>query len=115
MGPYPSGLDDGGCQDNGIDLYLRDDVTRIEQERGKLRLRSAARLGRGSKEAMVGGLQSAVLGLMDVFRSGFIDRAVQSGRALGVSPRSNRDAEVIASVRRTRSRDGLHGHQAVFH
>jgi phosphoribosylaminoimidazolecarboxamide formyltransferase / IMP cyclohydrolase len=85
-------------RDNGIDLYLRDDVTGTELERWKLLFeKTPARLTPEQKQQWLGDFRSAVLGSDGYipFRDS-IDRAVQSGVCWVVQPGgSNRDAEVI--------------------
>jgi phosphoribosylaminoimidazolecarboxamide formyltransferase/IMP cyclohydrolase len=97
--PFRSGLRRPE-QDNGIDLYLRDQVTGTELERWKMLLeKTPARLTQEQKQRWLGDFKSAVLGSDGYipFRDS-IDRAVQSGVRWVVQPGgSNRDAEVIAA------------------
>jgi phosphoribosylaminoimidazolecarboxamide formyltransferase/IMP cyclohydrolase len=87
-------------QDNGIDLYLRDDVTETELERLRMLFETApARLTQEQKQQWLGDFKSGVLGSDGYipFRDS-IDRAMQSGVRWVVQPGgSNRDAEVIAA------------------
>src|SRR5215204_3500940 len=87
-------------QDNGIDLYLRDDVTGTELGRWQtLFEKTPARLTEEQKRQWLGDFGSAVLGSDGYipFRDS-VDRAVQSGVRWVVQPGgSNRDAEVIAA------------------
>jgi phosphoribosylaminoimidazolecarboxamide formyltransferase / IMP cyclohydrolase len=87
-------------QDNGIDLYLRDDVTGTELERWKMLCeKTPAQLTEEQKQQWLGDFRSAVLGSDGYipFRDS-IDRAVHSGVRWIVQPGgSNRDAEVIAA------------------
>jgi phosphoribosylaminoimidazolecarboxamide formyltransferase/IMP cyclohydrolase len=87
-------------QDNGIDLYVRDDVTETELEQWKLLFeKPPARLTKEQKQQWLRGFKSAVLGSDGYipFRDS-IDRAVQSGVRWVVQPGgSNRDSEVIAA------------------
>ena len=97
--PFRSGLRRPE-QDNGIDLYLRDDVTRTELERWKMLFeKTPARLTHEQKQQWLEDFKSAVLGSDGYipFRDS-IDRAVHSGVRWLVQPGgSNRDAEVIAA------------------
>ena len=97
--PFRSGLRRPE-QDNGIDLYLRDDVTGTELERWNMLFeKTPARLTEEQKQQWLGDFRSAVLGSDGYipFRDS-IDRAVQSGVRWIVQPGgSNRDAEVIAA------------------
>ena len=87
-------------QDNGIDLYLRDDVTGTELERWKLLFeKTPAQLTQEQKRQWLGDFRSAVLGSDGYipFRDS-IDRAVHSGVRWIVQPGgSNRDAEAIVT------------------
>jgi phosphoribosylaminoimidazolecarboxamide formyltransferase / IMP cyclohydrolase len=87
-------------RDNGIDLYLRDDVTETELERWVLLFeKTPARLTQEQKRLWLGDFSSAILGSDGYipFRDS-IDRAVRSGVRGVVQPGgSNRDAEVIAA------------------
>jgi phosphoribosylaminoimidazolecarboxamide formyltransferase / IMP cyclohydrolase len=97
--PFRSGLRRPD-QDNGIDLYLRDDATGPELERWKrLFEKSPARLTQEQKQQWLGDFRSAVLGSDGYIPfQDSIDRAVQSGVRWVVQPGgSNRDAEVIAA------------------
>lgn len=97
--PFRSGLRRPD-QDNGIDLYLRDDVTETELERWKqLFEKTPARLTQEQKQQWLGDFRSAVLGSDGYIPfQDSIDRAVQSGVRWVVQPGgSNRDAEVIAA------------------
>lgn len=86
--------------DNGIDLYLRDDVTVSELERWKMLFeKTPMRLTQEQRQEWLGAFRSAVLGSDGYipFRDS-IDRAVHSGVRWVVQPGgSNRDAEVIAA------------------
>lgn len=97
--PFRSGLRRPD-QDNGIELYLRDDVTGTELEQWKtLFEKTPARLTQEQKQQWLGDFSSAVLGSDGYipFRDS-IDRAVHSGVRWVVQPGgSNRDAEVIAA------------------
>lgn len=87
-------------QDNGIDLYLREDATETELERGRLLFeKTPARLTQEQRQQWLGDFRSAVLGSDGYIPFGdSIDRAVQSGVRWVVQPGgSNRDAEVIAA------------------
>jgi phosphoribosylaminoimidazolecarboxamide formyltransferase/IMP cyclohydrolase len=97
--PFRSGLRRPD-QDNGIDLYLRDDVTETELERWKqLFEKTPARLTQEQKQQWLGDFRSAVLGSDGYIPfQDSIDRAVHSGVRWVVQPGgSNRDAEVIAA------------------
>jgi phosphoribosylaminoimidazolecarboxamide formyltransferase / IMP cyclohydrolase len=87
-------------QDNGIDLYFRDDMTGTELERWKMLFeKTPARLTEEQKQQWLGDSRPAVLGSDGYipFRDS-IDRAVHSGVRWIVQPGgSNRDAEVIAA------------------
>ena len=97
--PFRSGLRRPD-HDNGIDLFLREDVIETELERWKLLFeKTPARLTPEQKQQWLGDFRSAVLGSDGYipFRDS-IDRAVQSGVCWVVQPGgSNRDAEVIAA------------------
>jgi len=97
--PFRSGLRRPD-QDNGIDLYLSDDVTAKELERWNMLFETTqARLTHDQKQQWLGEFRSAVLGSDGYipFRDS-IDRAVRSGVGWVVQPGgSNRDAEVIAA------------------
>jgi phosphoribosylaminoimidazolecarboxamide formyltransferase/IMP cyclohydrolase len=97
--PFRSGLRRPD-RDNGIDLYLRDDVTETELEQWKrLFEKPPVRLTQEQKQQWLGDFTSAVLGSDGYipFRDS-IDRAVQSGVRWVVQPGgSNRDAEVITA------------------
>ena len=97
--PFRSGLRRPD-QDNGIDLYLRDDLIAMEMERSKLLFeKTPARLTPEQKQLWLEEFSSAVLGSDGYipFRDS-IDRSVQSGVRWVVQPGgSNRDAEVIAA------------------
>jgi phosphoribosylaminoimidazolecarboxamide formyltransferase/IMP cyclohydrolase len=97
--PFKSGLRRPD-QDNGIDLYLRDDATRAELERYKVLFeKTPARLTQEQKQQWLEDFRFAVLGSDGYipFRDS-IDRAVQSGVQWIAQPGgSNRDAEVIAA------------------
>jgi phosphoribosylaminoimidazolecarboxamide formyltransferase/IMP cyclohydrolase len=97
--PFRSGLRRPD-QDNGIDLYLRDDVTERELERWAMLFeKTLARLTEEQKQQWLGDFKSGVLGSDGYipFRDS-IDRAVQSGVRWIVQPGgSNRDVEVIAA------------------
>jgi len=97
--PFRSGLGRPD-QDNGIDLYLRDDVTETELERWKtLFEQTPARLTQEQKQQWLRDFRSAVLGSDGYipFRDS-IDRAAQSGVRWVAQPGgSNRDAEAIAA------------------
>jgi len=87
-------------QDNGIDLYLRDDLTETELEHWKMLFeKTPAPLTEEQKQQWLGDFRAAVLGSDGYipFRDS-IDRAVRSGVHWVVQPGgSNRDAEVIAA------------------
>jgi phosphoribosylaminoimidazolecarboxamide formyltransferase/IMP cyclohydrolase len=87
-------------QDNGIDLYLRDDVPEMDSERWKMLFeKPPARLTKEQIQQWLGDFKSAVLGSDGYipFRDS-IDRAVRSGVRWMVQPGgSNRDADVIAA------------------
>jgi len=97
--PFRSGLRRPD-QDNGIDLYLRDDVTETELKQWKLLFeQTPARLKKEQRQQWLEDFRSAVLGSDGYipFRDS-IDRAVQSGVRWVVQPGgSNRDVEVIAA------------------
>ena len=97
--PFRSGLRRPD-QDNGIDLYLRDDVTETELEQWNLLFeQTPARLKKEQRQQWLDNFRSAVLGSDGYipFRDS-IDRAVQSGVRWVVQPGgSNRDVEVIAA------------------
>jgi phosphoribosylaminoimidazolecarboxamide formyltransferase/IMP cyclohydrolase len=86
--------------DNGVDLYLREDVTAIERERWTTLFEQVpAPLTREQKREWLAGPDSAVLGSDGYipFRDS-IDRAGQSGVRWVVQPGgSHRDAEVISA------------------
>jgi phosphoribosylaminoimidazolecarboxamide formyltransferase/IMP cyclohydrolase len=97
--PFRSGLRRPE-QDNGIDLYLRNDAASAELERLEMLFENTpARMTRQQKQEWLGDFRSAVLGSDGYipFRDS-IDRAVRSGVRWVVQPGgSNRDAEVIAA------------------
>jgi phosphoribosylaminoimidazolecarboxamide formyltransferase / IMP cyclohydrolase len=97
--PFRSGLRRPD-QDNGIDLYLRDDVTETELEQWNLLFeQTPARLKKEQRQQWLDNFRSAVLGSDGYipFRDS-IDRAVRSGVRWVVQPGgSNRDVEVIAA------------------
>ena len=97
--PFRSGLRRPE-QANGIDLYLRDDLTGTELERWKMLFDATpVRLTREQKQQWMAEFRSAVLGSDGYipFRDS-IDRAVQSGvRCVSQPGGSNRDADVIAA------------------